>query len=54
MVHFMKLRIFLQEFEKAQEMNKTRLEQGLQEKLAARRDRRQRQNAHDQQASLYS
>lgn len=41
----------VQEFEKAQEMNKTRTEQGLQEKLAARRNKRQRMQAQTEQAS---
>lgn len=32
----------MEEFDKAQEMNKARMEQGLQEKLRARRSRRER------------
>ncbi len=38
------------EFSKAQEMNKARLEQGLQEKLKARRSRRRRIEQHENQA----
>jgi len=36
------------EFNKAQDLNKARMEQGLQEKLAARRSRKKRQNMVDE------
>ena len=40
----------LAEFNKAQETNKARMDQGLQEKLAARRSRKRRQELHEQQS----
>ena len=39
----------MQEFSKAQEVNKARMEQGLQEKLRARRSRRMREEAANAQ-----
>ena len=37
------------QFQKAQEMNKARLDQGLQERLAARRSRKARQAQHEKE-----
>ena len=39
----------LAEFEKAQDLNKTRMDQGLQEKLRARRSKRRKQKLHEEQ-----
>ena len=44
----------LAEFEKAQEMNKARVEQGLQEKLRARRSRRRKIQAQEAESSALS
>lgn len=44
----------LAEFEKQQELNKTRVEQGLQEKLRARRSRRRKMQAQEAEASALS
>ena len=44
----------LAEFEKAQEMNKARVEQGLQEKLRARRSRRRKIKAQEAEANALS
>lgn len=44
----------LAEFEKAQEMNKARVEQGLQEKLRARRSRRRKIQAQEAEANQLS
>ena len=44
----------LAEFEKAQEMNKARVEQGLQEKLRARRSRRRKIKAQEVEANALS
>lgn len=41
----------MEEFSKAQETNKARMDQGLQEKLRARRSRRRRQEIHEEQMS---
>ena len=38
-------------FQKTQELNKARMDQGLQEKLKARRSRRRRQEEHEQEAA---
>lgn len=42
------------EFEKAQEMNKARVEQGLQEKLQARRNRKKRMQLHQAETAELS
>ena len=44
----------LAEFEKAQEMNRTRQEQGLQEKLRARRSRRRKFQTQEAEANQLS
>ena len=40
----------IEEFEKAQSLNKTRMDQGLQEKLRARRSKRIKQKLHQEQS----
>jgi len=44
----------IEAFNKAQEANKSRMDQGLKEKLAARRSRRRRQDMQDQQAQQFT
>eukprot|EP00794_Sanderia_malayensis_P019576 gene19576-21507_t len=44
----------LADFEKAQTVNKTRMEQGLEEKLRARKSKRRRVNLHEQQIKALS
>ena len=41
----------LADFEKAQTVNKTRMEQGLEEKLRARKSKRRRQQLHEDQTT---
>ena len=44
----------IEEFEKAQSLNKTRMDQGLQEKLRARRSKRIKQKLHEEQSEALS